>query len=113
MAARGLSGARCLVSANFRKSPKLKRGRGEEVGESQARKKKAAELCLASCRGQSTHSRQDGGLAWCWGIHRQLGGVGNHLRLEPEFLTSPWMSPRKCRNTPKLYKLCMFKRSSG
>lgn len=35
MAARGLGGARCLVSANFRKSPKLKGGRGE-----QARKKK-------------------------------------------------------------------------
>lgn len=57
MAARGLGGARCLVSANFRKSPKLKGGgRGE-----QARKKKKPQSCALLPAG-GRHGCQEGGL---------------------------------------------------
>lgn len=116
MAARGLGGARCLVSANLRKSPKPK-GWGGGNGQPSEKENAAAWLCAASCRGQSTHGCRQGGPAWRWGTRGRLDGAWNrspppHAHVEAEFLTSAWTSPGEGRNTQTLYKSCTFVHSS-
>ncbi len=114
MAARGLGGARCLVSANFRKSPKPKRRAGEGGGPgergggggSRARKQQqrpsSARLPAGGRAPKAARRAAQAGGGEPADGWEAAGPPLPHPHVELESLASTWASPRGCGNTPKL-----------
>lgn len=104
MAARGLSGARCLVSANFRKGPKLK---GGSQAREKKKKKKPHSCALLPAGGRAPRAARREAQRGA-GEPRLLDGMRNHPHLCTPTLNQSSQPPRGqgSAGTPQNFTNC-------